>query len=127
MVPRPRLVGVGVGLVIAAAAVNVAIGVLLAITSAANPVAVQPGLLAVVVVVSVVYSAAIVILAVLFYRGVMWARGALLAVSALSLLTLFAPNALNLIVTALLIASTFVLQRRPVGEWVRASKGLLPV
>ena len=65
------------------------------------------------VAISALYAAAVAVFALLFRSGKPWARTALMSVSALALLTLFAPNALNLGVIVLLLATCVLVYRRP--------------
>lgn len=123
---RPRVVDVAAALVLAAAVVNVAIGVLVVVQARVSSAAVPGVLVAAVLVISVAYAAALVVLVMLFVRGRTWARGALVGAAALSLLTLFALNALNLLVILLLLAATVLLYRRRVSQWVRVQRGLPP-
>ncbi len=121
---RPGLVDLGVGFVVAAAAVNLVIAIVLVQQVAVAGARVNPGLLAVVVGITVLYAAGLVVLGMLLRSGRVWARAALLSLTSLSLLTLFALNALNLVVTILLVVADVLLYRPSVSAWVRASRGL---
>ncbi len=123
---RPPAVGLGCALVVLAAVVNLSIAALVGVQASSTSLPVQPGFVVALVMITVLYSAALIVLAVLLVRGRVWARAALLAVSALSLLTLFAPNALNLIVTIVLVVAVLVLHNRSVSAWVRALRGRAP-
>lgn len=111
-------------LVLAAAAVNAGIGVLVAIEAARSRVAVPAGLVVAVVAISVVYGAALVTAVLVLRRGTPWGRSAVLALSSLSLLALFALNVYNLAVILLLVSADVLLYRPPVSEWVRGLRGL---
>lgn len=123
---RPAAVALGCALVLLAAVVNLGIAVLVGVQASSTSLPVQPGFVVALIVITVLYSAALIVLAVLLVRGRVWARAALLAVSALSLLTLFAPNALNLIVTIVLVVAVLVLHNRSASAWVRALRGRAP-
>lgn len=124
VVDRPRLADLAILLVLAAAAVNLAIAVLLVAQASTTELPVVGGLVAVVVAITVLYAAALVTLALLLRAGRPWARAVLAAVSALSLFTVFALNALNLAVIVLLLLAGVLLYRRPVTAWVRSLRGL---
>jgi hypothetical protein len=122
----PRVLDAALVLVLLAALVNAAIGVLVAVQAPASRLPVVPALVVVVVAISVLYAAGLVVLAVLLRSGRTWARAALATLSSLSLLTLFALNALNLAVIVLLLVADVLLYRRAVSVWVRARRGIAP-
>lgn len=132
---RPVLVTAGIVLVIAAAVVNVAIGVFFAtqalrpsIPTAQGDIAVTSGAatgLAVLAAIAVVYSAVLVVLALQLGRGRLWARPALLATSAVSLFPLVVSVSVpGILVTLLLIVADVLLYRPVVTRWQRTLRGL---
>ncbi|WP_375401379.1 hypothetical protein [uncultured Amnibacterium sp.] len=125
-VPRPRLVDAALVLTCAAAVLNVVIGVLVAVQASRTPTVVSSPLVAVVVAISVLYAVGLVVLALVVRSGRAWGRAAFVSVTALSLLAVFALNALNLAVLLLLLLADVLLYRRSVTAWVRVSRGLQP-
>lgn len=121
---RPALVDVGVGFVVAAAAMNLVIAIVLVQQVVVTASRVNPVVLVAVLAITVLYAAGLVVLGMLLRSGRVWARAALLSLTSLSLLTLFALNALNLVVIVLLVVADVLLYRPPVSAWVRVSRGL---
>ena len=114
-------------LALLAALLNTTIGVLLAVTAASSSLHVQPTLrrdrggdL------GTVRGGRRRLRAALPFRQAVGPNGAHERLSALALLTLFAPNALNLGVIVLLLATCVLVYRRPVGTWVRTLQGRTP-